>query len=75
MINVIYIDSNGKKKSFKCEALDVRDSEKDLTCCVLTFLGPQVGTERKKRGKQTLEVPTHSILARAYGVTHYEVKE
>lgn len=73
MINVIYTNSKGKKKSMKCEGFDVRDN--DSTCCVLTFLGPQIGTERKKKGKKIVNIPTHTILARAYGVTFYEVEE
>ncbi len=71
MLKVIYTNAQGKKKSMECLNFDVRDDSPE--CCVLTFLGEQVGTQKAKQGKKYVQVPTHEILGRAFGVTYYEV--
>lgn len=72
-MKVIYTNAQGKKKTFECHAFDVKDTNAE--CCVLSFLGEQVGTNKEKQGKKYVDVPTHKVLGRAYGVTFYKVIE
>lgn len=72
-MKVIYTNAQGKKKSFECHAFDVKDTNAE--CCVLSFLGEQVGENKERKGKKTVVIPTHKVLGREYGVTSYKVVE